>query len=82
MVPRAAILLTGCELPTYGDLYVKRHTGAELVLGQTWGAGNRVGLREEDEGTVKVTADGGKELRSKGPHLQVYILKRVWEKVM
>ena len=31
---------------------------------------------------VKVTADGGKELRSKGPHLQVYILKRVWEKVM
>ena len=32
--------------------------------------------------TVKVMADGGKELRSKGPHLQVYILKRVWEKVM
>ena len=31
---------------------------------------------------VKVTADGGKELRSKGPHLQVYILKRVWENVM
>ena len=37
---------------------------------------------ESYQGPVKVTADGGKELRSKGPHLQVYILKRVWEKVM
>jgi len=31
---------------------------------------------------VKVTAGGGKELRSKSSSLQVYILKGLWEKVM
>jgi len=50
-VPNAQILVTGSELPTYGDLYIKENPGFQLLLGRTWGTKNRANLKERTDGS-------------------------------
>jgi len=50
-VTNARLLLTNQEVPVYGDLYVNPGKGFNLIIGRSIATRNKIGIREEDDGT-------------------------------
>ena len=60
ITPEIPIYITGNQLETFGQLYVLADTSFTLILGRTFCTRNRVGIREEPDGTYAEFDSGGK----------------------
>ena len=60
-VSDAKVLFTRLQVPTYGDLFVNPGKEFNLVIGRTYATANRMGIREEDDGTYLNFKSEGKK---------------------